>query len=52
MWLLQLGALLLERLARGGVTMKVGLIRQRVEFAAAQADVVSVSCFCARGMAA
>ena len=41
---------LLECLGRRGETMEAALIRQRVEFAAARADVpVPVSCFCATG---
>ena len=44
---------LLDCLERRGETVEAALIRQRVDFAAARADVpVSVSCFCARGMAA
>jgi tetratricopeptide (TPR) repeat protein len=44
---------LLDCLERRGDTAEVALIRQRVELAAARADVpVSVSCFCARGEAA
>ncbi len=44
---------LLDCLERRGETAEAALIRQRVEFAAARADVpVSVSCFCARGRAA
>src|SRR6516164_2208414 len=44
---------LLECLQRRGETAEAALIRQRVDFAAARADVpVSVSCFCARGKAA
>ena len=44
---------LLECLDRRGETAEAALIRQRVDFAAARADLaVSVSCFCARGMAA
>jgi tetratricopeptide (TPR) repeat protein len=44
---------LLDCLERRGETAEAALIRQRVEFAAARADVpVSVSCFCARGEAA
>ncbi|MEA2962960.1 MAG: hypothetical protein QOI46_3058 [Alphaproteobacteria bacterium] len=44
---------LLDCLERRGETAESALIRQRVEFAAARADVpVSVSCFCARGKAA
>ena len=56
-----LGALLLEQdrraeaeavdcLERRGESAEAALIRQRVDFAAARADLpVSVSCFCARG---
>jgi len=41
---------LLDCLQRRGETAEAGLIRQRVNFAAARADQpVSVSCFCARG---
>ena len=41
---------LLDCLERRGETAEAALIRQRVEFAAARADLpVSVSCFCARG---
>jgi hypothetical protein len=44
---------LLECLQRRGETAEAALIRQRVDFAAARADLpVSVSCFCARGKAA
>jgi tetratricopeptide (TPR) repeat protein len=44
---------LLDCLDRRGETAEAVLIRQRVQFAAARADVpVSVSCFCARGEAA
>jgi tetratricopeptide (TPR) repeat protein len=44
---------LLECLQRRGETTEAALIRQRVDFAAARADLpVSVSCFCARGKAA
>lgn len=44
---------LLDCLERRGETVEAALIRQRLEFAAARADVdVSVSCFCARGKAA
>jgi hypothetical protein len=44
---------LLDCLERRGETAEARLIRQRVEFAAARADLpVSVSCFCARGKAA
>ena len=44
---------LLDCLDRRGETVEAALIRQRVAFAAARADVpVSVSCFCASGMAA
>jgi tetratricopeptide (TPR) repeat protein len=44
---------LLDCLERRGETVEAPLIRQRVELAAARADVaVSVSCFCAREMAA
>ena len=44
---------LLDCLERRGETAEAGLIRQRVELATARADVpVSVSCFCARGIAA
>ncbi len=44
---------LLDCLDRRGETAEAALIRQRVQFAAARADVpVSVSCFCARGEAA
>jgi tetratricopeptide (TPR) repeat protein len=44
---------LLDCLERRGETAEAGLIRQRVEFAAARADLpVAVSCFCARGEAA
>jgi tetratricopeptide (TPR) repeat protein len=40
---------MLDCLERRGETMEVSLIRQRVDFAAARADLpVSVSCFCAR----
>jgi hypothetical protein len=40
---------LLDCLERRGESAEAGLIRQRVEFAAARADMpVSVSCFCAR----
>jgi tetratricopeptide (TPR) repeat protein len=43
---------LLDCLEQRGETVEAALIRQRVEFAAARADVaVSVSCFCARGKA-
>jgi len=43
---------LLDCLERRGETIEAALIRQRVELAAARADVpVSVSCFCARGNA-
>ncbi len=43
---------LLDCLAQRGETAEAMLIRQRVEFAAARADVtVSVSCFCAGGVA-
>jgi tetratricopeptide (TPR) repeat protein len=43
---------LLDCLERRGETAEAALIRQRVEIAAARADVaVSVSCFCARGNA-
>ncbi|MEJ0020448.1 MAG: hypothetical protein WDN25_28645 [Acetobacteraceae bacterium] len=41
---------LLDCLERRGETVEAALIRQRVEIAAARADVpVAVSCFCARG---
>jgi tetratricopeptide (TPR) repeat protein len=41
---------LLDCLERRGETAEAGLIRQRVEIAAARADLpVAVSCFCARG---
>ncbi len=41
---------LLDCLERRGETVEAGLIRQRVAFATARADVpVAVSCFCARG---
>ena len=44
---------LLDCLERRGETAEAGMIRQRVVFAAARADLpVSVSCFCATGMAA
>jgi tetratricopeptide (TPR) repeat protein len=44
---------LLDCLERRGETAEAGMIRQRVGFAAARADLpVSVSCFCARGEAA
>jgi tetratricopeptide (TPR) repeat protein len=44
---------LLDCLERRGETAEAALIRQRVKFAAARADLaVPVSCFCARGMAA
>jgi tetratricopeptide (TPR) repeat protein len=44
---------LADCLERRGETVEAALIRQRVTFAAARADVpVSVSCFCARGEAA
>jgi len=44
---------LLDCLERRGERVEAGLIRQRVEFAVARADLpVSVSCFCARGNAA
>ncbi len=44
---------LLDCLERRGETVEAPLIRQRVELAAARADIpVSVSCFCARGKAA
>jgi tetratricopeptide (TPR) repeat protein len=44
---------LLDCLERRGETAEAALIRQRVEFAAARADLpVAVSCFCARGEAA
>jgi tetratricopeptide (TPR) repeat protein len=44
---------LLDCLERRGETAEAALIRQRLEFAAARADVpVSVSCFCASGLAA
>jgi tetratricopeptide (TPR) repeat protein len=43
---------LLDCLDRRGETAEAALIRQRVDFAAARADLpVSVSCFCARGSA-
>ena len=43
---------LLDCLQRRGETAEATLIRQRVDFAAARADLpVSVSCFCARGAA-
>jgi tetratricopeptide (TPR) repeat protein len=44
---------LLDCLERRGETAEAALVRQRVEFAAARADLpVAVSCFCARGEAA
>jgi tetratricopeptide (TPR) repeat protein len=44
---------LLDCLQRRGETAEAALIRQRVDFAAARADLpVAVSCFCARGKAA
>jgi len=44
---------LLDCLQPRGETAESALIRQRVDFAAARADLsVSVSCFCARGKAA
>ncbi|HEX4366619.1 MAG TPA: tetratricopeptide repeat protein [Rhodopila sp.] len=44
---------LLDCLERRGETVEAPLIRQRMEIAAARADLpVEVSCFCARGMAA
>jgi tetratricopeptide (TPR) repeat protein len=44
---------LLDCLERRGETVEASLIRQRLAFAAARADLpVSVSCFCARGAAA
>ena len=44
---------LLDCLQRRGETAEAALIRQRLDFAAARADLpVSVSCFCARGKAA
>jgi tetratricopeptide (TPR) repeat protein len=44
---------LLDCLERRGETAEAALIRQRVDFAAARADMpVSVSCFCARSAAA
>jgi hypothetical protein len=44
---------LLDCLERRGETVEAALIRQRVDFAAARADLsVSVSCFCASGKAA
>jgi len=44
---------LLDCLRRRGETVEAALIRQRLAFAGARADVpVAVSCFCARGMAA
>jgi hypothetical protein len=44
---------LLDCLTRRGGTAEAALIRQRVDFAAARADqLVSVSCFCARGKTA
>ena len=44
---------LLDCLERRGETVEAALIRQRVDFAAARADLpVSVSCFCAVGKAA
>jgi hypothetical protein len=44
---------LLDCLQRRGETAEAALIRQRVDFAAARADMpVAVSCFCARGKAA
>jgi tetratricopeptide (TPR) repeat protein len=44
---------LLDCLDRRGEKAEAGMIRQRVELAAARADLpVSVSCFCARGKAA
>jgi tetratricopeptide (TPR) repeat protein len=44
---------LLDCLDRRGETVESPLIRQRVDLAAARADMaVAVSCFCARGMAA
>jgi tetratricopeptide (TPR) repeat protein len=43
---------LLDCLQRRGETAEAALIRQRVDFAAARADLpVAVSCFCARGTA-
>jgi len=44
---------LLDCLERRGETVESKMIRQRVELAAARADLpVAVSCFCARGKAA
>ena len=44
---------LLDCLERRGETAETPLVRQRLEFAAARADLpVSVSCFCARSEAA
>jgi hypothetical protein len=44
---------LLDCLNRGGEPAEAALVRQRVDLAAARADLpVSVSCFCARGSAA
>jgi len=44
---------LLDCLQRRGETAEAALIRQRMDFAAARADLpVAVSCFCARGTAA
>ena len=44
---------LLDCLKRPGESAETALIRQRVDLAAARADLpVSVSCFCARGKAA
>ena len=41
---------LLDCLKRRGETAEAALVRQRVDLAAARADLpVSVSCFCARG---
>ena len=44
---------LLDCLVRRGETVEAAMIRQRLDFAAARADLeVNVSCFCARGVAA
>ena len=44
---------LLDCLKRRGETAEAALVRQRVDLAAARADLpVSVSCFCARGYTA
>ena len=44
---------LLDCLKRRGETAEAALVRQRVDLAAARADLpISVSCFCARGKAA